>query len=52
MKILDAKTEDVNHLDELLTKLIHVEKQFDHNLNGKCVIEDNYISRVGLDGHK
>lgn len=52
MKIRDAKIKDANRLDELLTELIHDETQYDHNLNNNCVITENYISRIGLEGHK
>lgn len=52
MNIRNAEPKDAKKLDELLTRLIHDETQYDTNLNASCVITDNYRSRIGLDGHK
>ena len=52
MKLRDATPADAVRLDELLTKLIHDEVQYDSNLNGSCAITDNYLDRIGLEGHK
>ncbi len=52
MKIRDAELKDAKQLDELLTKLIQYESQYDSNLVHNCIIEDNYFNRIGLDGHK
>ena len=46
MKLRDATPADAARLDELLTKLIHDEAQYDSNLNG------SYVVRIGLEGHK
>ena len=52
MKLRDATPADAARLDELLTKLIHDEAQYDSNLNGSYVVTDNYLDRIGLEGHK
>ena len=52
MKLRDAPPADAARLDELLTKLIHDEAQYDSNLNGSYVVTDNYCDRIGLEGHK
>ena len=52
MKLRDATPADAARLDELLTKLIHDEAQYDSNLNGSYVVTDNYCDRIGLEGHK
>ena len=52
MILRDAELKDVPQLDDLLTKLIREEAQYDSNLNKECVITDNYCHRIGLDGHK
>ena len=52
MKLRDATPADAARLDELLTKLIHDEAQCDSNLNGSYVVTDNYLDRIGLEGHK
>lgn len=52
MIIREAEPRDANYLDELLTRLIHDEAQYDKNLNSKCAVTDNYCSRIGVDGHK
>ena len=52
MKLRDATPADAARLDELLTKLIHDEAQYDSNLNASYVVTDNYLDRIGLEGHK
>ena len=52
MKLRDATLADAARLDELLTKLIHDEAQYNSNLNGSFVVTDNYLDRIGLEGHK
>ena len=52
MKLRDATLADAARLDELLTKLIHDEAQYNSNLNGSYVVTDNYLDRIGLEGHK
>ena len=52
MKLRDATPADAARLDELLTKLIHDEAQYESNLNGSYVVTDNYLDRIGLEGHK
>lgn len=52
MKLRDATPADATRLDELLTKLIHDEAQYDPNLNDSYVVTDNYLDRIGLEGHK
>lgn len=52
MKLRDATPADAARLDELLTKLIHDEAQYDSNLNDSCVVTDNYLDRIDLEGHK
>ena len=52
MKLRDATPADAARLDALLTKLIHYEAQYDSNLNGSYVVTDNYLDRIGLEGHK
>ena len=52
MKLRDATPADAARLDELLTKLIHDEAQYDPNLNDSYVVTDNYLDRIGLEGHK
>ena len=52
MKMRDAEAKDAQQLDVLLTKLIREESRYDSNLNEACEIRDNYIGRIGLDGHK
>lgn len=52
MKLRDAEPGDAPKLDELLTRLIRDEAQYDSNVNGDCVITDNYAGRIGLEGHK
>ena len=52
MEIRDARTEDTQQLDQLLTRLIRFEAQYDSNLNRTCQMNDNYCHRIGLDGHK
>lgn len=51
MKIREAVPQDAERLDELLTKLIRDEVQYDPNLSGDYVVRDNYAERIGLDGH-
>ncbi len=52
MIIRNAEQKDAKHLDELLTRLIRDEAQYDSNLDQTCVVSDNYASRIGLEGHK
>ena len=52
MIIRCAEPKDAVRLDEFLTRLIRYEAKYDDNLNKECVITDNYISKIGLDGHK
>lgn len=52
MKLRDATPADAACLDKLLTKLIHDEAQYDPNLNDSYVVTDNYLDRIGLEGHK
>lgn len=50
--IREAIFDDAGRLDALLTELIHDEAQYDANIDVNCVVADNYIGRIGLDGHK
>ena len=52
MKLRDTTPADAACLDKLLTKLIHDEVQYDPNLNDSYVVTDNYLDRIGLEGHK
>ena len=52
MKLRDAAPADAARLDALLTKLIHYEIQYDSNLIDSYVVTDNYLDRIGLEGHK
>lgn len=52
IKIRDAERNDAAYLDELLTRLIHDETQYDSNLSGAYMISNNYCERIGLEGHK
>ena len=42
IKIREASIEDAKTLDEMLTRLIRHEANYDKNLNDQSVVEDNY----------
>lgn len=52
MNLREAVPADAARLDALLTKLIHYEAQYDSNLIDSYVVTDNYLDRIGLEGHK
>lgn len=52
MKLREAAPADTARLDDLLTKLIHYEAQYDPNLKRSYVVADNYRDRIGMEGHK
>ena len=52
MKLRDATPADAARLDALLTKLIRYEAQYDSNFIDSYVVIDNYLDRIGLEGHK
>ena len=47
IKIREASIEDAKTLDEMLTRLIRHEANYDKNLNDQSVVKDNY-----KEGHK
>jgi len=52
MKLRDATPADAARLDALLTKLIHYEAQYDSNFIDSYIVTDNYLDRIGMEGHK
>lgn len=52
MTVRDAEAKDAEKLDELLTRLIHDEAQYDSNLNIEYIVTENYRDRIDLEGHK
>jgi len=42
IEIREYKKEELKKADELLTKLIHDEKQYDSNINENCIIDSYY----------
>lgn len=52
IKIREASIEDAKTLDEMLTRLIRHEANYDKNLNDQSVVKDNYKERIGVEGHK
>ena len=52
IKIREASIEDAKTLDEMLTRLIRHEANYDKNLNDQSVVKDNYKERFGVEGHK
>lgn len=46
VKIRKCKTEETNIANELLTKLIRYEKQFDNNINENCTVNYYYESVI------
>lgn len=51
MEIRAALLSDAVVLDELLTLLIHHEKQWDQNIDENFTVTDNYINTIGQDGY-
>lgn len=52
IRVREAVIEDADALDEMLTRLIHAEANYDKNLNDQSVVKDNYRKRIGMEGHK
>ncbi len=51
VKIRKCKTEETNIANELLTKLIRFEKQFDNNINENCTVNYYYESVIDNPSH-
>jgi ribosomal protein S18 acetylase RimI-like enzyme len=51
MEIRKANQDDASRLDELLTKLIQDERQYDVNINPDFVVNKFYFYQLGLPNH-
>lgn len=51
VKIRKCKTEETNIANELLTKLIRYEKEFDNNINENCTVNYYYESIIDNPSH-
>ena len=52
MKIRDARMEDAEILDRMLTELIRYETQWNSNMVDDFTVQHNYENRIGQPGHK
>ena len=52
MIIREANLADCEHLDNLLTKLIRYESEYNSNISSEYIVRDNYVERIETEGQK